>query len=850
MSRATSTLLFTLLSASAACGGGDPVSPPPPPPPAPVASVTVAPDAPSVVAGATVQLAATARDAQGAALTGRAVTWASSVEAVATVSANGLVTGVAAGTSQVRATVEGRTGEATVTVTPVPVSAVTLSAVPGPLVPGQPLTLVATPRDAQGAALTGRTVTWGSSAEAVATVSQAGVVTAVAAGSATITATSEGRNAAAAITVRDGGWLTPAGGTVTAAGGNLVITVPAGALAIATAITVDPVVAPPVTTNLVPGTAYDLGPALAFAQPVVVRISYAAGSVPAGVPPAELRVGKLTNGEWRDLAGSTVDVAGLSATGASTTFSTWGVVARVIGSVTVTPSAPAVAVGNTIQLSVDATDYQGNSMPSGPATWTSQSPAVATVGATTGLVTGVSAGTALITGTRGGKSAAVTVSVNTITFSLSTNPASSNGGGGTIACSTTGVGGPFGACAPSYNAGTTLTLQATPNSASNFTSWTATVCSGAGTCQFTVTANTTVTATFNRPTLTVQVLGTGSVSSNPAGINNCATNCSAAFNKGTLVTLTAGIGFSGWSGGGCSGTGTCQVTLNTDTSVAANLGGAGLPGKIAYTNPVAVPGGSLLEIFTINPDGTGRTRLSVNTIDEWPGPDFSRDGSRVAFSSFRNAYVMNSNGTNVTQLTFFSSGAANLGVAISPDGTRIAFHNPIDFNIYVINEDGTNLRQVTNNPAGGQNPNFSPDGTRLIFDRRTGPLGLPNLYVINVDGTNETRLTDYFEGGGRFSPDGTRITYTGRTPPGNTFNGIFVMNADGTNRRQLTSGAVQDQSSSFSLDGTLIAFSRSVTAAGRTNNEIFVMNADGTNLRQVTFFAIGGGSGEAPKWVP
>jgi hypothetical protein len=75
--------------------------------------------------------------------------------------------------------------------------------------------------------------------------------------------------------------------------------------------------------------------------------------------------------------------------------------------------------------------------------------------------------------------------------------------------------------------------------------------------------------------LTANVSGTGSVSSSPIGINTCTTSCSALFGQGTVVTLTAtpgpGFMFSGWSGGGCAGTGTCVVTLNSTTSVTATF---------------------------------------------------------------------------------------------------------------------------------------------------------------------------------------------------------------------------------------------------------------------------------------
>jgi hypothetical protein len=93
-----------------------------------------------------------------------------------------------------------------------------------------------------------------------------------------------------------------------------------------------------------------------------------------------------------------------------------------------------------------------------------------------------------------------------------------------------------------------------------------------------VTANTTITANFNRPTLTAQLAGIGLVSSNPVGINSCLAICSAPFDKGSLVTLTAsGVGFAGWSGGGCAGTGTCLVTMNQDSTVTATFQAVGLP---------------------------------------------------------------------------------------------------------------------------------------------------------------------------------------------------------------------------------------------------------------------------------
>src|SRR4029077_9111601 len=86
-------------------------------PPAPVSTVTVTPPHPSITAGTTVSLTATTRDSNGAVLTGRVVTWSSGTTAAGTVDGNGVVTGVAAGTTIVTATSEGKQGKDNVTVT-------------------------------------------------------------------------------------------------------------------------------------------------------------------------------------------------------------------------------------------------------------------------------------------------------------------------------------------------------------------------------------------------------------------------------------------------------------------------------------------------------------------------------------------------------------------------------------------------------------------------------------------------------------------------------------------------------------------------------------------------------------
>src|SRR5437867_2766541 len=149
-----------------------------------VASVAVSPAAATISVGSAQQLGAVVKDANGNVLTGRTVTWTTSSTTIATVSASGLVTGVAVGSATITATSEGQSGTASVTVFRAPVASVTVSPATANVFAGATTQLSATLKDAAGNVLTGRAVAWTSSNTAIATVSAAGLVTGVAAGSA------------------------------------------------------------------------------------------------------------------------------------------------------------------------------------------------------------------------------------------------------------------------------------------------------------------------------------------------------------------------------------------------------------------------------------------------------------------------------------------------------------------------------------------------------------------------------------------------------------------------------------------------------------------------------------------
>ena len=150
-------------------------------------------------------------------------------------------------------------------------------------------------------------------------------------------------------------------------------------------------------------------------------------------------------------------------------------------------------------------------------------------------------------------------------------------GAGTVTSTPSGIGNCTSSCSASYPSGTSVTLSATPTTGYTFTGWSG-ACTGSGSCVVAMTAAKSVTATFASGTasytLTVGLSGSGTVTSNPAGIT-CGADCTQSYAANTAVTLTAAAGtgysFSGWSGS-CSGTSTtCTVTMSAARTATASF---------------------------------------------------------------------------------------------------------------------------------------------------------------------------------------------------------------------------------------------------------------------------------------
>ena len=168
----------------------------------------------------------------------------------------------------------------------------------------------------------------------------------------------------------------------------------------------------------------------------------------------------------------------------------------------------------------------------------------------------------------------------TATFTLNQYPltvAKNGTGTGTVTSSPAGIN--CGAdCTELFDHGSMIMLAAAAGPNATFAGWSGGGCTGVGSCVVTMTAATTVTATFNLNQVVLTVAkngtGTGTVTSSPAGIT-CGTDCTEPYNVGQAVVLTAVAGtnstFAGWSGGGCTGTGTCTVTMTAATTVTATF---------------------------------------------------------------------------------------------------------------------------------------------------------------------------------------------------------------------------------------------------------------------------------------
>lgn len=212
------------------------------------------------------------------------------------------------------------------------------------------------------------------------------------------------------------------------------------------------------------------------------------------------------------------------------------------------------------------------------------------------------------------------------------------------------------------------------------------------------------------------------------------------------------------------------------------------------------------------------TATDIPTQTPIPQPTPYGGGTgQIAFASDVNGlveiYVMNIDGTGLQQITDLEEGACQPDW--SPDGKRLVFISPCDGNqeyyynsaLYVINVDGSNMSPLSTTPGGDFDPNWSPDGSKIVFtSTRSG--GRPQIYVMDLE-TKESKLlsSEYSrDWQPSWSPDGSKIAFiTNRKGPYQ----VWTMDADGKNQQLFShSPTANDTHPTWSPDGKLLLFTQ------------------------------------------
>jgi TolB protein len=249
-----------------------------------------------------------------------------------------------------------------------------------------------------------------------------------------------------------------------------------------------------------------------------------------------------------------------------------------------------------------------------------------------------------------------------------------------------------------------------------------------------------------------------------------------------------------------------------------------------------------IALYAVALDGTGE--VAVGRSQSGDAPEWAPDGQRIAFSSgllgaaTGSLFVMNADGSHRLQIT--SGSMVDRHPAWSPDGTRIVFQRGTTGSggdVYVINADGTGGPvRLTSGDAVDQQPTWSPDGRSIAYasDRAGGG----DIWVMDADGSNARQLTndradDWWP---TWSPDGSRLAFVSDR---DVRTAVYVMNADGSNQHRLTGGG--QFSPSWSPDGRWIA------VIDGASGEVYLIASDGSSSRRLT---TSHGSNFAPAWSP
>jgi Tol biopolymer transport system component len=285
----------------------------------------------------------------------------------------------------------------------------------------------------------------------------------------------------------------------------------------------------------------------------------------------------------------------------------------------------------------------------------------------------------------------------------------------------------------------------------------------------------------------------------------------------------------------CAAAVVCAVALAAGVSPAHGAF-PGKNGKIAFFSD---RDGEDLDIWTMDPNGHRLANLTAASPGDEGAPNWRADGRKISFMSNRvtaanpegdfEIFVMSADGSQPVQLT--SNGLDDEDPAWSPDGFRIVFQRDfdpiegeVDHDLYTMKADGTDQRNLTNSPGvQDSEPNWSANGRSIAFvSDRDGDF---EVFTMRPSGSNVRQLTfnDALEFRPNWSPDSRMVGFA--SDQHGDFE-VFTMRADGSGQRNLTNDDAGDGLIAWSPDGKRIVFN-SDRASGVP--DIFTMNADGSN---------------------
>ncbi len=378
--------------------------------------------------------------------------------------------------------------------------------------------------------------------------------------------------------------------------------------------------------------------------------------------------------------------------------------------------------------------------------------------------------------------------------------------------------------------------------------------------------------------------GGGGVKSVPPGII-CGTDCEESFPKGTSVTLTAtanpGFLFTGWSGGGCSGTDPCTLTLNNPTSVTADFNTAA---QVSLTVTGAGEGSVTADAGNLDCDKTGGTCTAAVaagaevTLTALPDTGFVLHRWNGADCPFGRTCTLTIDADTALEVSFVPILYHSNRVL---DGSNAILPNTSFYNVWTTTTDGLNQLALTPfTQTRSFSPAFSPDGNQVAYnsDRSLtdldaeAPLAGPdNIWIENADGSGGdlavTGMTAFGASSAmpQWTPDGLKIAYLSRrsltdlsdpAAPANNVPNLWISDADGTDPLALTQLTQFSTSVSWlqiSPDGGEIVFVSSMNLSENpadpgVGENVWLMNIDATGLTALTQFTDVNMRNEKPVW--